>query len=362
MATLILKTTEKCNSNCIYCDVKLNKQHAKQMPLDLLEVVYKRINEYLLAVPEDDMLVIWHGGEPLLNGVEYFEAAHAFQEEICSATKSRIQNAIQSNITLMSEEFIHVLKKMGINRIGTSYDPEPGIRGTGSKRDSDHYNRMFFNGLNLLKKNDVRYGIIYVVTRKSLKDPLGNFIFLSNLCNGFNMNPVLLYDDERSDLSITPEEYVEFLGAIFPYWWEHKERFYDVVPFISYTKIFRDRDIRLAYVDSGNCANSHVMIAPDGESSQCGRSSDWNLLPYGNITEKSFCDIFNDSQRKELLKRNDLLFNSECKGCEYWKICHGGCPLDAYAAHKGMVHKTSWCMSNKLFLEKYFIPITGLTL
>jgi uncharacterized protein len=117
MAILILKSTERCNSNCIYCDVKLNKQHASQMPLELLEIVYKRIDEYLSAVPDDDILIIWHGGEPLLNGVEFFEAAHAFKKEICSATGSRIENAIQSNITLINEKFISVLKKMGINHM-----------------------------------------------------------------------------------------------------------------------------------------------------------------------------------------------------------------------------------------------------
>jgi uncharacterized protein len=176
------------------------------------------------------------------------------------------------------------------------------------------------------------------------------------------MNPVLLYDNERSNLAITPEEYVQFLGDIFPYWWKNKHRFMDVEPFISYTRIFQKENRSMGCVDSGGCAYNHLMIDPNGYCSQCGRASDWNLLSYRNIADRSIFDILNDSQRKDLIKRNDILINGDCNGCDYWNICHGGCPLDAYSEHKDMMKKTSWCISKKMFLDKYFIPVTGLSL
>ncbi len=78
-------------------------------------------------------------------------------------------------------------------------------------------------------------GLIYVVTKKSLKDPLKVFHFLNNLKpgGGFNLNPVLIYGDDPHELAITPEEYVDFLGAIFPHWWEHQDRYASVQPFCS---------------------------------------------------------------------------------------------------------------------------------
>jgi sulfatase maturation enzyme AslB (radical SAM superfamily) len=52
----------------------------------------------------------------------------------------------------------------------------------------------------------------------------------------------------------------------------------------------------------------------------------------------------------------------DCEGCRFWLICHGGCPLDSSAVTKSFQHKSYWCNATKLFLEKYFEPITGLRL
>ncbi|HOT88315.1 MAG TPA: hypothetical protein PL028_02095 [Bacteroidales bacterium] len=43
MATIIFKPTEKCNSNCIYCDVVVKKK-PKTMSLELLEHIFKNMD------------------------------------------------------------------------------------------------------------------------------------------------------------------------------------------------------------------------------------------------------------------------------------------------------------------------------
>jgi MoaA/NifB/PqqE/SkfB family radical SAM enzyme len=64
-------------------------------------------------------------------------------------------------------------------------------------------------------------------------------------------------------------------------------------------------------------------------------------------------------ERGPLRERSALLKKGECGACRFWAICHGGCPLDSYADHSDFAHKTDWCAAKKLFLEKYFEPITG---
>jgi uncharacterized protein len=221
---------------------------------------------------------------------------------------------------------------------------------------------MFLRSTSLLERNGFTWGVIYVVTRKSLKNPLDTFHCLTNLKldGGFNMNPVLIYDEERRDIAITPEEYVDFLGTIFPTWWRHQKRFGGVEPFRSLTRCIRDRAPSLGCVDSGSCAFNHLNIAPDGEASQCGRSSDWGLLNYGNIADKTLKDLLQDEQRQQFIERNEILPHTECKGCRYWAICHGGCPLDAYAEHGSYMHKSRWCDAKKGFIEKHFEPVTGI--
>ncbi len=360
MATIIFKPTEKCNSNCIYCDVVTRKK-PKTMSLDLLELIFKNIDDFLKAKPAENVQVIWHGGEPLLLGEEYFLKAYEFQEKYCPETKIRIKHAIQSNLTAMNENFIGLFRKLGINQVGTSYEPLANMRGPGKDRDSAFYNKQFMKGINILKRNNMGWGFIYVVTKKSLERPLDIFFFLSNLklSGGFMLNPVLLYGEDKYNIGITPEEYADFLGAIFPYWWAHRDRFQAVNPFRMFTENIIDKKVSVGCEDNGTCAYGHIYIGPSGEASQCGRAGDWEIISYGNINDRSLLDIMQDKQREQFLNRDKLLQEGECKDCPYWKFCHGGCPLDSFIKTKDFLHKTNRCNGKKIFLEKYFLPITG---
>lgn len=361
MATVIFKPTEKCNSNCIYCDVVVRKK-PKTMSYELLEIIFQKIDEYLKHDKKDRLQLIWHGGEPLLLGEEYFQKAFEFQEKHCKDTKNRIDHALQSNLTLMNERFLQLFRQLGINQVGTSYDPIANIRGPGEKRDSVYYNTHFMKGLRLLLKHRFGWGFIYVVTKKSLKNPLDIFYFLTNLRlnGGFMLNPVLIYGEDKTGIGITTDEYADFLGKIFPVWWKYRNRFPQVSPFKMLVENIVEKKRAVGCEDTGRCAYEHVYIGPSGETSQCGRAGDWEMISYGNIKDRSFTDIMHDKQRDQFIKRNDILLNGECKGCPWWEFCHGGCPLDSYIKHKDFKHRTYRCEGKKLFIEKYFLPITGI--
>jgi radical SAM protein with 4Fe4S-binding SPASM domain len=169
-------------------------------------------------------------------------------------------------------------------------------------------------------------------------------------------NPVLIYDKRFEPLKITPQEYVDFLGAIFPAWWGNREELPQVEPFFSLAANLLENSNALMCCDSGRCAHSHINLLPDGSLSHCGRSADWGLLDYGSIFDKSFVEVLADPQRDVLLQRNTILPQTECKGCRFWNICHGGCPLDAWSGSGSFLHKTEWCYAKKGFIEKYFEP------
>jgi uncharacterized protein len=360
MATVILKATEACNSRCIYCDVVRKKPRPPvNMPLETLELFFSRVNEFLTERPDEHIEIVWHGGEPLLLGPDYFWKAIEFQSKSCSRTHDRISHSIQSNLTLFSREFTEVMRRLGVDSFGTSYDPIENIRGLGARRDSETYNRRFMDALAMLEEEGFNWGIIYVVTKLSLAKPLEIFQFLSNLApaGSFMFNPVLLYSDRVERLRISPEEYTDFLGAVFPAWWRNREELQQVEPFSSLTRTLLGEGQALMCCDSGTCARSHVNLLPDGSLSHCGRSADWGLLPYGSIFDKSFSQAFNDPQRDLLLERNLVLPTTDCKGCRFWAICHGGCPLDAWSASGSFLHKTNWCDAKKGFIEKYFEPL-----
>jgi uncharacterized protein len=358
MATVIFKPIEACNSNCIYCNAIRRKPLAPApMPLETLELFFRRINEYLLEQDREQMQILWHGGEPLLLGPDYFRRAIEFQNRHCPATRGRIQHTLQSNLTLLSKDFVGPLKELGIRNVGTSYEPIANLRG-GPGLDSAAYNRKFMEALRLLEEEGFSWSIVYVVTKLSLAQPMKIFHFFSNLSpkGALMFNPVLLYGKRGEELKITPKEYADFLGAIFPYWWRHRNPSFLVEPFHSLTQNLLEGSRPLICRDSGRCATSHICLLADGSLSQCGRSADGKLLDYGTIFEKSFSQVLADPQRDLQMRRNAVLQETECKGCRLWDICHGGCPVDAYLIHGSFLHKSQWCLGENAFIEKYFEP------
>lgn len=363
MKTIIFKATDICNSNCIYCDaVRKDDQYIKTMSFDTLEQFFVRADAYLTEWPEETLKVIWHGGEPLTLGPQYFYKALDIKQTCCKNTGSRISFDMQSNLTLFSRKYVDVLKKMGIKSFGTSYEIIPGIRGSGGEEGSYRYNRDFIQTLPLLEREGFSWGIIYVVTKFSLKKSDEIFRILTNLVPSASVmfNPVAFYKNKPEQIAITPEEFVDFLGEIFPEWWRNRDRYPGVDPFISLVDNLINGDESLICLDSGKCADTHLSVSPDGMVWQCGRSSDWGLLDYGSIADFSFSDIMNHPQKELLRKRSAVLKDGECKDCRFWNICHGGCPLDALAETGSVMHKTPWCWAKKGFIEKYFEPITGI--
>ena len=361
MATIIFKTIEKCNSNCIYCDT-IKKKQEKVMSHELMQIVFMRINEYLVDNLDDDIQLTWHGGEIGLLGAEYFQEARKFQERHCSQTKGRIKHLIQSNLTLVNQEMIDVFHQLGITNIGTSYEPIPGIRGFGAKRDSKAYNRRFMEGINLLKQNNIQWGLIYVVNKKSLEKPLEIFHHLINLnpMAGPNFNMIICYDDTLHDLNITPEEYVDFMGEIFLRWWPDRDRYPNINPLSRHVNNLDGKALILGCELSGDCANKWLYIGPNGETSQCGRSGDFHGFPYGDIQERSIQELLHDNKRNDFKKRQQLLPETDCSVCRFWGICHGGCALEPFFTYGDMMRKSPNCYIVKGLMEKYVEPATGL--
>jgi len=362
MTTMIFKPTEACNGNCIYCDV-VRKDVAGDNTLsqERLELLFIRINEYLENHPQERFQLIWHGGEPLLLGVDYFEQAYRFQETHCAETRGRISHEIQSNMTLFSPKFVETFKRLGISKVSTSYDPIPNIRGLGKTIDSEAYNRSFLKGIRALEEAGLNWAMIYVVTRFSLERPLDLFYFLTNFTpdGSVMFNPVYFFERQPMDLAITPDEFVDFLGKIFTVWWPHRDRYPTIQPFYSLTRTIVDGQPSLICGESGACADTHISLGPSGTLSQCGRSSDWGLIRLGSLDDTTLDEAFAAEGKETLRNRQPIVREGECASCRFWDICHGGCPLDAMADTGSFMEKSPLCVVKRRFIEEYLEPITG---
>jgi uncharacterized protein len=118
ITSFLIKVTARCNLNCDYCYVFNHADQSwKKMPAALSsensEHLAKRISAYALTEKLDECLILFHGGEPLLIGVErLIEMARLIRKEIPLETK--VYFSLQTNGTLLNKERLEALNKEGI--------------------------------------------------------------------------------------------------------------------------------------------------------------------------------------------------------------------------------------------------------
>ncbi len=101
-----------CNLDCNYC-YYLDKSEIyggkePRMSLDMLERV---VRDYIQANEVPEVTFNWHGGEPLVLGLDFYRKALEFEREY--ADGKVIHNTIQTNGTLLTDEWADFLAANG---------------------------------------------------------------------------------------------------------------------------------------------------------------------------------------------------------------------------------------------------------
>lgn len=118
VTSFLVKVTARCNLNCDYCYVFNHADQSwKKMPSVLSsenrEILAERIAEYAEAEGLEQCLILFHGGEPLLVGVErIIEMTRLIKEAVGSDTK--LYFSMQTNGTLLTEDILKLLESEDI--------------------------------------------------------------------------------------------------------------------------------------------------------------------------------------------------------------------------------------------------------
>jgi uncharacterized protein len=153
---LVVKVASRCNLNCTYCYVynmgdDSYKLQPKFMSVEIIQAMFKRVKTHCLENQLEGFLIIFHGGEPLLAGIDFYKKFIEIGNEIIPDT-IKINYSMQSNGVLLDEQLTAELKNLDI-QVGISLDGTP---------KSNNKNRIYhngkgsydeiINGFNLIKK------------------------------------------------------------------------------------------------------------------------------------------------------------------------------------------------------------------
>jgi len=105
---LVIQPTALCNLDCRYCYVP-DRQNPERLPFPLLEKLLLAVRTSNLAREQSSLKILWHAGEPLAAGVDFFRQAFELTERLIG-DRWQIRHAIQTNATLITDAWCELFQ------------------------------------------------------------------------------------------------------------------------------------------------------------------------------------------------------------------------------------------------------------
>jgi uncharacterized protein len=331
-----------CNLNCSYCYYLEKKEYYKDSSNFRMsdEILEKYIKEYIAAVQAPVVTFSWQGGEPLLTGIDFFKKVIGLQQKYARGKK--IENAIQTNGTLLDDEWCQFFKDHGF-LIGISVDGTENMHDAYRKFQTDRPSfSIVMNGLNLLVKYNIPFNTLTVVHALNSEYPVQIYEFLKSIGSNYIqfipvverisenfqndiqlLSPAYKGNYKLADWSVEPMQYGNFLISVFDQWVRR-----------DIGKVFIQQfDAALANwagvypgvcVFNDRCGDA-LIIEHNGDVYSC----DHFVFPeylLGNLLKKPLMGLVNNDQQNKFGLKKTHSLPKFCMDCEYRFACHGECP------------------------------------
>ena len=326
-----------CNSTCRYCFS--NNRERKVISFDTYRKAVFFFKEIDNNKAEAKTNITFHGGEPLLAGIEFYKAALPLLQEVYG---NNLNISIQSNLWNLDDHFIKLFSEFDI-KIGTSLDGPEKI--TDSQR-SDGYFKRTMVAIELLKEYGISPGCIATITSSSSKDYKNIFDFFLESELPFEIHPAIRPIGYSGDnqVFISPKEYADFLIQMLEYYLRQLDRIKISTLDTLARNISRDKSGLCTFA---KCLGNYLAIDPEGDLYTCNRFVGNKKFSVGNINYVKSWDDIKQSQAWRMLEEWQNRIDVECADCLYKNICHGGCPYVAFAEKKDYPAKDPYCESYK---------------
>lgn len=303
---LLIMPTDACNMNCIYCFHKPYSTDCGKMGIDTVKQLldtttphYKYIN------------IIWHGGEPLLMGLDFYKDVLELQRSY----PCKISNSMQSNLTLLTPEMADFFAENNID-ISGSFD------GICNEQTRGRCNNIL-SARQLMIERGKRCGFIMVVSGLNVDHLIESYLFFKEMSVNVSLN---LYLEQKgsanNSLQLHEENTIYRLNELFDYWASdvsgktHISYFKNILDFVLFQK--------KSLCSFTSCLGRWVGVHFDGTLSPCNRYFP-NKYSFGNIRDYNDIGEAFESQGFQLLLQDAITRRNKCKSCEIYDLCNGGC-------------------------------------
>jgi uncharacterized protein len=353
ISTYVLKVASRCNLNCTYCYVynmgdESYRSQPNRMSLKTVSALLSRVAAYCDEREIGEVTFIFHGGEPLLAGKDFFrafaaKAAAIFGDEITPTY------ALQTNGTQITTEWLDLFRELGIH-FGISLDGPPSTNdlnrvthaGTGSYQ---RVRKAIDTALSDRRLDDLFGGVLTVINLGA--DPLGIYHHYQEI--GLRRCDFLLPDGTHDhpppglalDGSTTP--YADWLIAIFDEWFRNEDKALSI-------RIFEDIIKLLFGPGFGNDAlgggpNDTLVIETDGGMEPidvlkiCGPG----FTKLGLNIERDAIRDACSAELMQLYRQGASGLCDRCQACPIRAVCGGGYLPHRYSSISGFANPSVYC-------------------
>lgn len=337
-----------CNLRCKYC-YYLEKSHlysdapaAERYSMDE-RTLENFIRQYIETQTQPEVLFAWHGGEPLMRPMSFYQRAMELQRQY--ARGHVISNCLQTNGTMLTDEWCEFFRENNW-LIGISID--------GPQEFHDEYRRSQGNqpsfykvmkGIRLLQKHGVEWNAMGVVNDFNADYPLETYHFYKEIgCQFIQFAPIieriLTHEDGRhlasiadkakgelADFSVSPKQYAHFCCTIFDEWVLN-----DVGKI--FIQLFDSTLARWIGQQPGVCSMAETcghasVIEHNGDVYSC----DHFVFPeylLGNINRDTITSMMYSQRQTAFGKAKRERLPGQCRSCQWLFACNGGCPKDRF--------------------------------
>ena len=353
--TTIKPIGSACNLDCAYCyylskEELLNQKKNQRIKDEILE---RFIVEYIAAQDVEEIIFTWHGGEPTLMGLSFFQKVVELQKKHIPVGR-RISNDLQTNGTLLDanwcafladNDFLVGLSLDGPRELHDFYRP--------TKRGAPSFDKVFA-AARLLKQFGIPFSTLTTVNRKNARHPLDVYRFLRDEVGTHYMQFIPCVEPRQferlapdhlpesqlvnaesprarpghpmsvvTDWSVDPDDWGEFLSQVFDEWRAHDQGRIKINLFETMFAQLKGKPAMIC--TSSPICGKNIALENDGRVYSC----DHFVYPeyqIGKLGDSSLAEMVFSLKQLEfgLDKHNSL--PSECRSCAYLKLCWGECP------------------------------------
>ena len=318
-----------CNLECRYC-YYLEKKHLYQTgkPLRMSDdILEEYIVQHINASPDSVIRFSWHGGEPTILGLDTFRRIVEIQRKH-KPSNQRIVNGMQTNGTLIDEQWCHFLAAEGFS-VGLSLDGPQDIHDKYrlTRKGESSFDQTM-RGYEMLRDHNVDCDILCVVNAYNVQCPIEVFRFFKNIkATHVSFLPLVQRqpDTESSvtNLTMTAKEWGTFLCTIFDEWLSEDIGKIKVQIFEEAARTAFNQDHSIC-IFRPTCGDIPV-VEHNGDFYCCDHYVDEEHL-LGNIRQTPLGKLLENPKQRAFGQAKQVTLPRFCRECDVLAMCNGGCP------------------------------------